>query len=212
MSSARLAGRRRILRAAALAAAAALGAAACGAQVLSPGATYDSKSRIERVSAYVFIDMRPQFMPEAFQRKFKERLAQELTRSGVRSQQVWFSDTDAGRDLIADPAKYTAARLTSIPIGKTVRENAAKDRALDPTHWLFIYPTESSPSGDGAVLTVRWEFKDTHTGYIDWSVFSLTHALWRTMEPADAEKAASDYVDGMVAELRRCKVIADAPA
>ncbi len=200
----------RCLRAVVVVAAAWLGAASCGAQVLSPGAPYDAKSRVERVSAYVFLDMRPEFMPDGFRRKFKEKLSQELSRSGVPNQELWFADTDAGRDLIANPAAYTAARMTEIPIGKTMRENVAKDREFRPTHWLFIYPSESSPSRDGAVLTVRWEFKDTRTGYIDWSIFSVTHALWRTMDPADAEQAAADYVDGMVAELRRCKVIADA--
>lgn len=184
--------------------------AACEAQVLSPGAPYDERQpRVERVSTYVFVDMQPRFMPAAFRRAFEARLAKEFARSGVASQQLWFADTQAGRDLIADPKAYTAVHLTTIPIGKTARENMAKDRAFRPSHWLLIYPTESEPSGEGAVMTVRWEFKNSKTGYIDWSVFSVAHALWATMDPAVAEQAANDFVDGMVAEMRRCKVIGE---
>lgn len=198
-----------LLRAGVLALAGALAAGAAGAQVLSPGATYDSPTPITKVSAYVFMDMRPELMPEAFRRTFRERLAKELARSGVPSQQVWFSDTEAGRDLIANPKAYTAARLTTIPIGKTVRENVAAERAFQASHWLLVYPTETSPSTQGAVQTVRWEFKDTHTGYISWAVYGVTHTLWNTMDEAKATQAANDFVDGMVAEMRRCKVIGD---
>jgi hypothetical protein len=188
-----------------------LGTAGCHAQVASPGAAYDGHSPVSRVYTYVFIDIRPDYMPEAFERRFKESLLQELTRSGIPNQQLWFSDTQAGRDLLADPKASTAANLISIPLGNTVRENIQQDMAFKASHRLFIYPTETHRSREGASFTVRWEFRDTQTGDVDWALYTTTHSLWRSMDPGKAEIAATDYVAAIVAEMRRCKVIPDVP-
>ena len=204
----RIAGRRaRALRALALATLGLAGLATGRAEVPASGATYDaSQPRIERVAIYVFLDMRPEYLPDAFRRTLEARLAKEFTRSGVATRQVWLGDTQAGKDLVANMAARTAANLTAIPMREALVENIDKDREFRPDHWLFVYPTRTTRSGQ---MTERWEFKNTTTGYIDWSIYSTSEGMTRDMDPAQAEKAAVEFADSMVAELRRCKVIAE---
>jgi len=174
------------------------------AQTVEPGAEYVG-SPVSRLYGYVFIDMHP-LVPREFTRQVKDLMSQELSKGGVAYEQVWFSDTKIGREHIANPKAHTAANLVDIPLGGTVRENFAKDLAFKPSHRLFVYPTQENRDG---TYTVRWEFRNTQTGYIDWALYTNTPPLWSDMESDRAQAAATAFVNVVMAELRRCKVMPD---
>lgn len=177
------------------------------ARVLSHGPTYYGDHPIAKLYVYFFIDMRPEYMPEAFQRVASAKLAEALRSSGIPNEQLWFSETAEGKILQSNIKSHTLADTTFVSVGATIRENAENDRALTPSHRLIVFPRETLRASSGAVFNVKRDVIDTTTGNVEWSVFTQTPALSRTMDPAQAEAAAIGFVDTIIKEMRERNVI-----
>jgi hypothetical protein len=180
---------------------------ATSTRVLSHGPTYYGDRPVTKLYVYFFIDMRPEYMPEAFQRVASAKLSEALQNSGIPNEQLWFSETAEGRILQSDIKRHTLTDTTFVSVGATVRENSERDRALTPSHRLIVFPRETLKSGNGAVFNVKWDVIDTHSGHLEWSVYTQTSALSRAMDPAQAEAAAKGFVDAIVQEMRDRNVI-----
>jgi hypothetical protein len=180
---------------------------AASTRVLSHGPIYYGERQVTKLYVYFFIDMRPEYMPEAFQRVASAKLAEALQGSGIPNEQLWFSETAEGKILQSDIKSHTLTDTTFVSVGATIRENAERDRALSPSHRLIVFPRETLKAGNGAVFNVKWDIIDTITGNVEWSVFTQTPALSREMDPAQAEAAAIGFVNAIIQEMRERNVI-----
>jgi len=162
---------------------------------------------VARVYVYIFMDMRPEYMPDAFRRVASAKLAEALHSSGIPNEQLWFSDTAEGKMLQADIKSHTLTNTTFVSVGATIRENFQRDRAFAPTHRLIVFPHETMKAANGAVFNVKWDVIDTSTGNFEWSVYTQTPALSRSMDPAQAEAAAASFVAAIIQEMQERNVI-----
>ena len=176
-------------------------------RVLSHGPVYYGERPVARVYVYFFIDMRPEYMPEAFRRVAGAKLAEALTSSGIPNEQLWFSDTGEGSVLESDFKNHTLTNTTFVSVGATINENAERDHALAPTHRLIVFPREALTTGAGALFNVKWDVIDASSGNFEWSVYTQTPVLSRNMDPAQAEAAAAGFVEAIIQEMRERKVI-----
>lgn len=184
--------------------------AACGSapsRIVSPGPPYAGEKAVQRLSVYVFLDVRPEYLPPEFRRSFEEALAAALQQAGVASRQVWFLDTREGQRLQADWKGSTMGPVTTVAIGRTLQESRAADAAFGPSHYLVVFPRDSYKAGDGVILDVKWDVIDTRNGNVEWSVYTRTPVLSRQMKVQDAEAAARGLVETITAEMKARSVI-----
>jgi hypothetical protein len=180
---------------------------AATAKVLSPGPTYAGGRPVARLYAYIYLDMRTDFVPEAFRRAANNKLADAFHKSGVANEQLWFSDTAQAAQMRADPKRHAMGDMTMVSIGKTVEENAQRNSAFAPTHYLIAFPQHTWRSGKSASMEVKWDVIDSRNGYVEWSVYTKTPLLSASMDTASAEAAATALVDAIVDEMRAKNVI-----
>lgn len=183
------------------------GCATPGSRVLSPGPSYSGAAPVARLSIYVFVDARPEYIHPAFRQTLEAGLARSFEQAAVPSQQRWFGDTEEGRRLRADMKGSTLGNTTFVSVGRTLRENAAADAAFQPTHRLVVFPTDSYREGAGARLDIKWDVLDAANGYVEWSVYTRTPVLSQGMAEAEALAAAQGLVQAITAELQARGVI-----
>lgn len=184
-----------------------LAGCATSTKVISPGPVYYGETEVTKVAVYLFIDMRPEYLPEAFKRVVTAKLEEALQQSGIRSEQVWFADTAQGRILLSDVKSRTFYNATSVSVGATIRDNSQQELRLRPSHRIIVFPSETLKSGNGAVLNVKWDVTDARTGNVEWSVYTRTPVLSSAMDPKSAEAAGVGFVNAIVEEMRARQVI-----
>jgi hypothetical protein len=162
---------------------------------------------VTRLYAYVYLDLRADFVPEAFRRATSNRLAGALDKNSFASEQLWFSDTAQAAQMRADPKRYAIGGTTMVSIGKTVEENARRNSAFAPTHYLIAFPQQTLRSGKGASMEVKWDVIDSRNGYVEWTVYSKTPVLSASMDEAAADAAAAALVESLIEEMRAKNVI-----
>jgi hypothetical protein len=182
-------------------------AEAATTKIISPGPQYYGTRPVEAAYVYSFIDVRSEFVSDRFRAVVRQRLCEAFQRSRVRCEQLWFSETRTAQRMREDPKQFAMGTLTTVPIGEPIVANADKDRAFAPTHRIIAFPQSSQRWGDGAMLDVRWDVRDASSDYVEWSVYTRTPVISRSMKDEDAERAANSLVDAIVGEMRARKVI-----
>ena len=194
----------------AVALAASLALTACGtapSRIVSPGPNYAGATQVERLSVYVFIDVKPEYVHPEFRRTFEETLSAAFLKAGVPSRQVWSLDTTEGQRLQGDWKNSTMGPVTSVSVGKTILENRAADAAFRPSHHLLAFPSNAYKSGEGAILDIKWDIIDSRNGNVEWSVYTRTPALSRQMKSEDAAEAARGLVETITKEMQARSVL-----
>jgi hypothetical protein len=184
--------------------------AACGtapSRVISPGPTYAGEVKVERLSVYVFVDTRPEYMHPEFRRAFEHAMSSALDSAGTPSRQTWFLDTTEGQRLQGDLKNHTLGNVTFVSVGKTIFENRTSDASFRPTHYLVAFPRDAYKSGNGAILDIKWDILDAKNGNVEWSVYTRTPVLSRQMKPEDAVEAARGLVETITKEMRARSVL-----
>lgn len=184
--------------------------AACGttaSRVVSPGPMYAGAAAVERVSVYVFIDIRPEYIHPVFRKTFEENLSTTLSASGIPSRQVWSLDTAVGQRLQDNWKNSTMGSVTSVSVSKTLQENRVADAAFRPTHYVLAFPRDAYKSADGAILDIKWDVIDAGNGNVEWSVYTRTPVLSRQMSDGEALAAARGLIDTITKELQARNVI-----
>lgn len=183
------------------------GCAAPSSRVVSPGPMYSGAAQVDRVSVYVFIDTRPEYVHPEFRKVFEQALSSAFDAAATPSQQTWFMDTDEGRRLQADVKSHTLGNVTFVSVGKTIFENRASDARFRPTHYLVAFPRDAYKSGDGAILDIKWDILDATNGNVEWSVFTRTPVLSGEMRAEDAAQAARGLVETITKEMQARAVL-----
>jgi hypothetical protein len=176
-------------------------------RILSPGPQYYGERPVERLSVYVFADMRPEYMPAAFRTTVETGLNTALDQSGIPHTQLRFLDSASGQRLLNDLKSSTLGNTTFVSIGKTINENRSAEEALLPTHRLVVFPKDTFRSGPGAIMDLKWDITDVRTGHLEWSVFTRTPVLFKDMDPAVAQSAGETLVQAIRTELKARAVI-----
>ena len=184
-----------------------LAGCATDSKVISPAPAWSGERPVDRLSLYVFVDMRPEYMPPAFRTAVETGLNQALEDARIPHTQSWFLDSTAGQRLLADPKSRTLGNTTFVSIGKTIEENRSAESSLVPTHRLIAFPKDTLKSGAGAILDVRWDIYDVRTGNLEWSVFTRTPVISRDMDPVAAKSAGDSLVRAIITELKSRAVL-----
>lgn len=187
--------------------------AGCGGtitKVLSPAPTYTGATPVTRLYLYVFLDARPEYMHPVFRRIFEKQLTETFAQASVATRQLWLMDTLAGELLSLDVKANTIGKALSIPVGRAIRDNRRSEISFNATHRLVVFPRntykENWPNS-GVKFDIKWDIIDTTTGYYEWSVYTKSPALSKTMSDSDAEAAARDLIKSIATEMRARSVI-----
>lgn len=176
-------------------------------RVISPGPAYYGTRPVKRLSVYMFIDFRTEYVNQELRNAVADRLGGALLASGVPTQVVWFTETRQGKGLLADVKSHTFSNVTSIPVGRTIAENWPKEREFAATHRLIVFPSNIIATGQNGTLEVKWDIRDASTDYVEWSVYTQTTRLSAAMSNDQARDAASSLAAAIVGELRARAVI-----
>ncbi len=176
-------------------------------KVISPGPLYSGIEPVRRLSIYVFLDVRPEYVHPAFRKTVEEGLAATFTNASVPSQQLWSLDTIEGERSQRDTKSRSMGAVTLVSVGKMMQENQAAEQNFAPSHRLVVFPENFRKTGSGATLDVKWDILNARTGSWEWSVFTRTPVLSRNMKEDDAIFAARGLVDAISTEMRARSVI-----
>lgn len=168
---------------------------------------YTGAMPIERLSVYVFIDVRPEYVHPSFRKTFEVTLSDVLAEAGIPSRQVWSLETREGQRLQANWKDSTMGPVTTVSVGRTLQENRTADAVFGPSHMLVAFPKDTYKSGEGAVLDIKWDIIDAGNGNVEWSVYTRTSVLSRRMKDEEAVDAARGLIDVIAKEMQARSVI-----
>jgi hypothetical protein len=184
-----------------------VGAPSSSSRVISPGPAYYGTKPVKRLSIYMFIDFRTEYVNQELRNAVADRLGAALSASGVPNQVVWFTETRQGRGLLAAIKSHTFSNVTSIPVGRTIAENRPSEREFAATHRLIVFPTNTIATGQNGTVEMKWDIRDASTDYVEWSVYTQTTRLSAAMADDQARDAASSLAAAIIGELRARAVI-----
>lgn len=183
---------------------------ACGTTFNSRGQVYDDQNQVTAVYVYSFLDLREGALGRQFLAEVRRQLPDALLKEGIRTKQLWFNDSPLRTQFsLEDKGPNQANTSTRVPVDEVVMATREDERSFGATHRLIVFPASVMMSNTGSNFDIRWTLIDSQTDKISWSTASFSsHAKW-FLGDENPTGRATEFVNGLVAELRKARVISN---
>lgn len=181
---------------------------ACGTTFNSRGQVYNGSSPVNAVYIYSFLDLREGALGKQFLAEVKRQLSDALSKEGIRTKQLWFNESPLRAQFSLEAkGPNQATNSTRVPVDEVVTASREDEQSFGATHRLLVFPTSVMMSNTGSNFDIRWTLIDSQTNKIQWSTTSFSsHTKWFLGDENPAGRA-TEFVDGLMAELRKSHVI-----
>lgn len=186
------------------------------ASMLSACATTSFQSRtpdytgtpVSAVYLYSFLDLREGNLGKNFLAEVKRQLAEAFAKDGVRTKQLWFNESPVRAQFsLAETGPNPSNTSTRVPVDEVIKASQGDEQLFGATHRLIAFPVSVMNANTGASFHIRWDLIDLRTNKVAWSTTSFSyHAKW-FLGDENPEERAHTFVQGLMAELRKAKVI-----
>lgn len=181
---------------------------ACGTTFNSRGQVYDGPSQVTAVYVYSFLDLREGALGRQFLAEVRRQLSDALAKEGIRTKQLWFNESPLRTQFsLEEKGPNQATTSTRVPIDEVVMATREDEQSFGATHRLIVFPASVMMSNTGSNFDIRWTLIDSQTNKAHWSTTSFSsHAKW-FLGDENPTGRASEFVNGLMAELRKSHVI-----
>jgi len=173
---------------------------------------YTETKPVTSIYVYSFLDLRKELGPN-FLAEIKRQLSDALEKEQIATKQLWFGDSPL-RDQFSlsatgsSPTRTTTNTSMRVPVGEVINATREDEKLFGASHRLIVFPSYVLIS-NGINLEVRWDLVDTKTNQIMWSTTSSSrHSNWLYRDE-NAERRAKVFVQNLIAELRKAKIISN---
>jgi len=171
---------------------------------------YSGTSPVKSIYVYSFLDLREGALGRRFLADVKRQLETAMAQEGVQTKQLWFNESPLrGQFSLEATGPSPANTNTRVPINEVVKATQDDERAFGASHRLIVFPAFVMTSNYGSDFDIRWDLVDVHTGQVTWATTSTSHHMKWFLGDENPQERANTFVQGLMDELRRAKVIAN---
>jgi hypothetical protein len=183
---------------------------ACGTTFNSRGQVYDGPNQVTAVYVYSFLDLREGALGRQFLAEVRRQLSDALSKEGIRTKQLWFNESPLRAQFsLEDKGPNQANTSTRVPVDEVVIATREDEQFFGATHRLIVFPASVMMSNTGSNFDIRWTLIDSKSNKVSWSTASFSsHAKW-FLGDENPTGRATEFVNGLVGELRKAHVISN---
>ena len=169
---------------------------------------YTETTPVTAIYVYSFLDLRQGNLGKNFLAEVKRQLNDALAQDGIRTKQLWFNDSPLrGQFSLEETGTNPSHTSTRIPVEEVVKATQEDERSFGASHRLLVFPASVMTSSTATSFDIRWDLVDSQTNKITWTTTSFSyHTKW-FLGDENPEERAQTFVQGLMAELRKSKVI-----
>lgn len=188
-----------------------LAVALCGCATTSFQSTtgeYAEAKPVTSVYVYSFLDLRKGSLGPNFLAEVKRQLAEALAKEQIASKQLWFEDSPLRAQFSLEASGPSPLNTsTRVPIGEVIKASQEDEKQFGASHRLVVFPAFVLTSNAGSDFNVRWDLVDAQTNQVIWTTTSRSHHMKWFLGDENAQERATTFVQGLMAELRKSKVL-----
>lgn len=181
---------------------------ACGTTFNSRGQVYDGPGQVTAVYVYSFLDLREGALGKQFLVEVRRQLSDALSKEGIRTKQLWFNESPLRAQFSLEAkGPNPATTNTRVPVDEVVVATREDELSFGATHRLLVFPASVMMSNTGSNFDIRWTLIDAQTNKVHWSTTSFSSHMKWFLGDENPTGRATEFVDGLMAELRKSHVI-----
>jgi len=169
---------------------------------------YTGAAPVTAIFVYSFLDLREGSLGKNFLAEVKRQLNDALAQDGIRTKQLWFNDSPLRAQFSLEAAGPNPSKTTTrVPVDEVVKATQEDERLFGASHRLVVFPASVMNSNTGASFDIRFNLVDSQTNKVEWTTTSFSyHTKW-FLGDENPQERASTFVQGLMAELRKSKVV-----